>query len=117
MAGTIIHYGADDCRRTQVLKSEGFSILRCDSIAQLHSFLTMPLGADAVTMEENAGELPYQALSVVRSSTTARLILFKKNDKPDIPDEMNFDLVIPGFTPPQEWVHKISALLANSRSH
>ncbi|MGB6686871.1 MAG: hypothetical protein WBE76_03420 [Terracidiphilus sp.] len=112
MGARIVHFGSDTCHRVPVLKSAGYSIDDCRSVAQLHSALQMSAEAAAVVMTEPDGTAPERAISITRSSSTAPLILFPSRGLEY--KESDFDLVVPVLTPPEQWLNDIAALIQRS---
>jgi hypothetical protein len=113
MVARIVHFGLDSCFRGALLKAAGHSVEECNSVSQLHAALIGVREADAVVFSEGEGEVPYDAISLTRSTSTAPLILFRSRS-PHY-DESEFDLVIPEFTDPNKWLKEIAALIAGRR--
>ena len=114
MVTRIVHCGANECHRIQVLKHLGYLVIECESVVQLLGVMLKLPETDAVIVEENDRELPLAALSVIRSSTQARFILFKKTHWQEIPGESMFDLVIPDVALAESWTVKVAVLIAGS---
>jgi hypothetical protein len=113
MVARIVHIGSDSCHRLPVLKSAGYSIDNCSSVAQLHAALQARDEADAVVLTESDGAVPEDAVSLARSSSTAPLILFPSRNVHY--DESDFDLVVPVLTPPEQWLDDIATLIERCR--
>jgi hypothetical protein len=113
-AASIVHVGVDDCYRVAVLESAGFSVDNCASLAQLRSALIRvpPLAAVAIT--DGFRELPREAVSLTRASTSIPLVLFQGADH--YLNEAEFDLVVPVSTSPQVWVDEVRRLVEESRA-
>jgi len=109
MGVRIVHYGVDDCHRVPVLKFAGYSIADCQSIAQLHAALQSTLMAGAVVMSEIDDLAPRRAVSIVRTISTAPLVLFPGRASSIL--EPEFDLVIPALTPPEQWLGEMAELI------
>jgi len=114
MGARIVHFGSDTCHRMPVLKSAGYSINDCRSLAQLHYALQICAEADAVVMTEPDRVAPDSAISIARSSSTAPLILFPGRRLEY--KESDFDLVVPALTPPEQWLSDIAALIQRSQA-
>lgn len=113
-AASIIHVGSDDCCRIPVLKTAGYSVTGCASTDQLHLALARIPPADALAITENLGDLPQEAVSLARATTSIPLILFRGADR--YLDEANFDLVIPSLTSPKTWLTNIQRLIEECRA-
>lgn len=114
MAARIIHFGADSCSRLLVLEHAGYDVDDCPSVIKLGSALSAGRNADAVLMTEDPRASRHEAISLVRSHSSAPLVLFQTAG-PTF-DEPEFDLVIPVLTPPREWLEKIAATIERSRA-
>jgi hypothetical protein len=114
MAARIIHFGTDSCSRLLVLEHAGYDVDDCPSLIKLDSALAARRSAAAVLMTEDPRVPRREAITLVRSRSSAPLILFQ-TVAPSV-DELEFDLVIPVLTPPREWLEKIAAIIERSRS-
>jgi hypothetical protein len=112
MAASIVHFGKDFCFRLSVLKIAGYAVAKCDSMEGLSTALSR--NPDAVVLEEEPQTLIYKSISLIRSCSTASLILFRKDIDSFIPDQ--FDLIIPSLTEPQQWLSDIAALIERRRN-
>jgi hypothetical protein len=112
MAARVIHFGVDDCYRLSVLRRAGYVIEDCSNLIQLRDALEAD--ADAVMLNDSHGSVPENAISLARSRTLAPIVLFP-NSKRSYPTEQ-IDLVVPTFTPPQEWLLELANLIVHSRA-
>jgi hypothetical protein len=113
MVARIVHFGLDNCFRVALLKAAGHFVYECNSVSQLHAALIGIRQADAVVISESDGEVPYDAISLTRSTSMAPLILFRSRSAHY--DESEFDLVIPELTDPNKWLSEIAHLVARRR--
>jgi hypothetical protein len=115
MAARILHFGTDECNRIILLRNAGYAIDTCPSLVTLDSALQDRLEPDAVVIP---GVVPtparHDAVTLVHSRSSAPLVLFESGKC--CPDEFEFDLVIPTFTPPEEWLQTISQIVEASRA-
>jgi hypothetical protein len=115
MAARILHFGTDDCSRIVVLRRAGYAIDPCPSLVTLDTALQDRPEPDAVVIP---GVVPtparHHAITLVHSRSSAPLVLFESGNYS--PDESEFDLVIPTFTPPEEWLETISQIIEASRA-
>jgi hypothetical protein len=115
MAARVIHFGVDDCYRLSVLRRAGYDIDDCSSLVQLQAALESKREADAVMVNDCNGSVPELAISLARSWSSAPIILFPNSSRTyNAEDEA--DLVVPSFTPPEEWLLKLANLIVRSRS-
>lgn len=112
MASRIVHFGIDACQRIPVLKVAGYSIDKCHSVAELHTARVGVPATDAVVIVEDRGAMPQKALTLIRSTTAAPLILFQ-SDKRHY-DESRFDMVVPVLIDPQSWLRAIAGIIDRS---
>jgi hypothetical protein len=112
MAMRIVHFGSDTFNRVAALKSKGYSVDKCNSLAELHASLVGFLPADAVAIAEGDGTVTDQAISLTRAISAAPLILFRNGNhhcnRPEV------DLVVPLNTGTDKWLNDISELIARS---
>lgn len=114
MTVRIIHFGADCCNRLLVLKHAGYDVDDCQSLIKLGSTLSAVRQPDAVLMTEDPRASRREAIFLVRSHSSAPLVLFQTVG-PTL-DESEFDLVIPVLTPPHEWLERVTAAIERSRA-
>jgi hypothetical protein len=107
----IIHYGADTCMRISVLRSAGFEVIACDSVAGLVETLRGEPGMGAVLVGDTDEAAMECAVRAVRSGSRAALVLFQSR----LSSESTFDLVVAPQTPPQAWLSAIGELLGVER--
>ena len=115
MAIKIVHFGSDNFNRIATLKSCGYSIDECNSLAQLHASLVGILPADAVAIAENIRNddtVQDYAVSLVRAITSIPLILFGNGNHDRVKAE--FDLVVPSDAQPDKWLSDLAELIAHS---
>ncbi len=112
MAVRIVHFGSDTFNRVAALKSVGYSVDECNSLAQLHAFLVGILPTDAVTITENDGTVPDHAISLIRAISAAPLILFR--DENDHFKRAEIDLIVPSDAIADQWLSDIAELIAHS---
>lgn len=110
MAARILHFGQDECNRVIVLRSAGYSVEACPSLPNLDAALRKDAEPDAVVFSERHAPARHNGLTLVRSGSSAPVILFEHTLY--YPDEPEYDLVIPNLTPVQEWLDRIAAIIA-----
>lgn len=113
-AARVIHFGTDECHRLRVLRSVGYSVDDCASLAQLRAELAAHEETAAVCITEDLAEPPETAASFVRSCTPAPVVLFRRTNREC--EEAPFDLVVDTLTPPQKWLSEIQELIAGSQA-
>src|SRR5947207_11384797 len=114
MAARVIHFGVDDCYRLSVLRRAGYDIDDCDNLNQLQAALESRADADAVMVNDSTGAVPEFAISLARSRSSAPIILFPNSSRTYGSEEV--DLIVPCFTPPEEWLLKLANLIVRSRT-
>lgn len=114
MADRILHFGSDDCNRVIVLRRAGYSVDACLTLPHLHSAFNGDGEFAAVVMSEAHELVRRDALTLVRSRSSAPVILFEHTNY--CPDEAAFDLVIRNLTPVREWLDSIAATIEFSRA-
>lgn len=114
MATQVLHIGNDHCHRIMVLRRAGYSVEACPFLGNLDTALHNDDKLAAVAMSEADASARQQALTLIRSISTAPVILFKHAIY--YPDEADFDLVIPNLTPPKDWLNSVAAIIARSRA-
>jgi hypothetical protein len=114
MAARVIHFGIDESHRLTVLRRAGYEIEKCSSVVQLRAALHADVEADAVMVNDLDGSVPEDAISLARSHSSAPLILFPNPDRSYSMTE--FDLVVPRFTPPEEWLLDLANLIVKART-
>jgi len=112
MAARVIHFGVDDCYRLSVLRRAGYIIHDCSNLIQLGAALEAD--ADAVMVNDSDGSVPEHAISLARSRSSAPIVLFPNSSRIYRADQI--DLVVPTFTPPQEWLLELANLIVHSRA-
>jgi hypothetical protein len=115
MAAKIVHFGVETDNRIATLKSAGYRVEECRSLAQLHAALVGILPADAILITDNDGAAPDQARSLARATSIAPLILCHNGKHHYNPAE--FDLIIPPLMEAQDWLSEIAKLMARFLQH
>jgi hypothetical protein len=113
MAARVIHFGPDDCHRLMVLRSAGYAVDGCMSLAQLRASLLGGRAADAVLMSDGDRFAPESAAALAKSCSSAPVVLFSGTNRAY--EDAAFDLVVHSLTPPEVWLHEVDALIAKSR--
>ena len=93
MAALDIHFGVDDCYRLRVLRRAGYATRSAAVSSSFENVLDSEGDADAVMVNDSKGFVPLQVISVVRSRTSAPIILFPETGRTYETDEI--DLVVP----------------------
>ena len=114
MIAKVIHFGTDDCHRLMVLRSAGYAIENCGSLAQLRARLADGAPADALLMTDGEGISLYDAVAVARAHSSLPVVLFRSTNLAY--EESGFDLVVQCLTPPEVWLSDVDALIERSRS-
>jgi hypothetical protein len=112
MRGRIIHFGVDIGNRIAPLKDAGYRVDECRSLAQLHAALVGILAADAVAVTDNDGGIPQGAISLIRATSIAPLILFQNDNHRH--NSAEFDLVVPSSIEARDWLSSIAEVMARS---
>lgn len=112
MAARVIHFGPDDCHRLMVLRSAGYAVDGCESLAQLRRLLLTKTKADAVMLSDGPGFALEEAASLVRSCSSAPMVVFGGTNRAY--EGMAFDLVVHSLTPPESWLHEVDAVISKS---
>lgn len=113
MAARVIHFGPDDCHRLMVLRSAGYAVDGCVSLAQLRASLLAESRADAVLLSDGDAIAAEDAASLAKSCSSAPVVLFSGTNRAY--EGAVFDLVVHSLTPPEVWLYEVDALIANSR--
>ena len=112
MVARIVHFGEDAHNRIATLKNAGYHVDECRSLAELHAALVGIQAADAVAVTENDGAIPPKAISLIRATSIAPLILFQNGDHQYNPAE--FDLIVPSSIEARDWLSGIAAVMTRS---
>src|SRR5215469_6995503 len=112
MAARVIHFGMDYCYRLKVLRRAGYEIDACSNLIEFRTALKSD--TDAVMVNDSAGNVPLQAFSPARFHTAAPIILFPDSERAYQTDEI--DLVVPSFTPPEDWLLNLATFIEYSRA-
>lgn len=114
MAARVIHFGIDACYRVSVLRRAGYEIEKCNNLDEICGALDSNDETDAVMVNDSDGSLPSDALFLMRTRTTAPIILFPNSARSYRAEEI--DLVVPAFTPPEEWLLDLATLIVHTRA-
>jgi len=109
----IIHFGEDSCHRRMVLEGAGYSVEKCDSITEIESRLRSQKPPDAVVITDEDGNASRDAVSLANAALSPPVIVFANGYKTY--PESAFDLVIPLFTSPANWLARIGETIERSR--
>jgi hypothetical protein len=113
MAAKVIHFGPDECHRLMVLRSAGYSVEDCRSLAELRAILDAGAAADALLMSDAEGVDPQEAIAVARSRESLPVVLFRSTNLTY--QESGIDLVVHCLTPPEVWLNQMDSLIERSR--
>jgi len=113
MAAHVLHIGMDDCHRVAVLRSVGYYVDECASLAQLAATLQIRRDPQALFLTDCEGIRPDEVVTLARQLTAAPVIFFPSSNYGASEDV--FDLVIPPLTAPEKWLKDVNALLEWSR--
>jgi hypothetical protein len=114
MDARIVHFGFDDCHRLMVLRGAGYSVEECTGIVQLSAVLSGSEEVDAVVFAENDGDVPRGAILLIRTKSTAPVILFESKDRNYGNSEIEFDLVVPAVSNPAQWLRDVERVVEQS---
>jgi len=112
MAIRIVLLGSDRFNRVAALRSKGYAVDECYSVAELHSSLVGVLPTDAIAIAESDAAVIDSATSLARAISAAPLILFENGAQHPNPGE--FDLLIPANAAEQHWLSDIAQLVART---
>jgi hypothetical protein len=114
MAAVVIHFGVGDLHRVSVLEKAGYVVSDCQSAMGLYSSLLQFPDPDAVAISESDLIDGDEMISLIRSHSTAPLILFQ-GPAPLI-ETSEFDLVVPPLTEPRIWLGDLAGLVEHNRA-
>jgi hypothetical protein len=120
MAALVIHFGNDNCHRISVLRGAGYCVEECLSVPRLRFTLTELPKPDAVAfaecdeIAELEGREADEAISLIRSSCKAPIILFQSRNRRT--EVSAYDLVVPPLTNPRDWLHDVASLIEQSHA-
>jgi hypothetical protein len=109
MAARIIHFGPDDCHRLMVLRSAGYAVDGCVSLAQLRRLLLGGAEAEAVLLSDGPAVELEEATSLTRKCSSAPVVLFSGTNRNY--EGMSFDLVVHSLTPPEAWLRGVDKVI------
>lgn len=113
MAARVIHFGVDACYRLSVLRRAGYDIENCRNLDELCDALQSEGETDAVMVNDSDGSMSPQAIFLVRTRTTAPIIVFPSSIQAYLVEDV--DLLVPAFTPPEEWLLDLANLIVHTR--
>ena len=113
MAARVVHFGEDLCHRIPLLRRAGFSAVRCKDQGELRQALELGGAADAVLIVDTPAIDARQVRQLARSLSSAPLVLFSKWGREQT--DTAYDLVVHSLTPPDEWVEKLTDLIAREK--
>jgi hypothetical protein len=113
MSSLLVHFGTDQCHRLPVLRRAGYSTHECSSLIYLHSALIRFPQVAAVAVPEEAANEPEDLISLVRTYSSAALILFQRLSP--LIDPSDFNLVIAPLTDASVWLDSIAEEIERSR--
>jgi hypothetical protein len=96
-----------------VLRSAGFAVDACVSLAQFRASLLSGSHADAVLLSDGEGFATEDSVVLARSCSSAPVVLFGGTNRTY--EGAVFDLVVHSLTPPEVWLHDVDALIVKSR--
>jgi hypothetical protein len=96
-----------------VLRSAGYAVDGCASLAQLRASLLTGEQADAVLLSDGEGVEPDDAVALARNCCSAPVVLFSGTNRAY--EGAAFDLVVHSLTPPEVWLHEVDAVIAKGR--
>jgi len=113
-AAALLHVGEDTCHRIPVMEASGLFVVRAEcSILSIRRALKSGRQFSIVTFHNDVVAPAIEAVTEVRSATTAPLVLF---ENPSVAcNERDFDLVISAHTPPEIWLQSLRMTIENSR--
>jgi CxxC-x17-CxxC domain-containing protein len=120
MAAAILHFGDDRCPVLPVLSGAGYRVELAPSILHLRSRLEAGNHPGAVSMTDETHPERHQAASLVRSHTTASLILLRNTGRDSFPaidtdpTEAEFDLIVPRSCAPPDLLRDIAEAIEES---
>jgi len=114
MAARVIHFGWDDSFRVPVLRAAGFEVWESRSLDELSLDLQRDDDVGAVVISEDLEVSSENAAEVIRRSTLAPVILFRRT-RQEI-DRSRFDQIFDSSILPWVWLGEMAALIARSRA-
>jgi hypothetical protein len=114
MAARVIHFGWDDSFRVPVLRAAGFEVWESRSLDELSLDLQRDDDVGAVVISEDLEVPSENAAEVIRRSTLAPVILFRRT-RQEI-DRSRFDQIFDSSILPWVWLGEMAALIARSRA-
>lgn len=113
MALEILYYGADTSHRVSVFVAAGYAVENCRSSSELIQALESREEILAIVFCDHDGSLPLDEIAIVRTRSSAPLILFCDSNGAD--DASDFNFVIPNLTPPADWLRDIAFVIERHR--
>jgi hypothetical protein len=114
MAARVVHFGIDKCHRLNLLKRAGYAVDTCNSLVQLRHALQSEIDADVVMMSDDDGCVPSDAIALTHAESLIPVIFFPSSDRSE--ETAWFDLVVPTFTPPEDWLLDLAIMVVRSRA-
>lgn len=115
MGTQLLHFDLDVAMRLAVLRNSGFEVMDCgQSLSSLNEKLT-PCNSKnigALLVSEGNADLDRKAFELTRSRSILPIVLFQ--DPLSALDSAQFDITIPSFTAPPDWLQNIRSLLERS---
>lgn len=106
----MLYFSASDaCRRPEVLRWVGFTVQECTALSDLAGRLRSGEAPDLVCVADGWDEPVELVLSLVRSYTSAPVVLFSSGRH--LYPEVAWDMEVPVMTHPGEWVSRVVELL------
>jgi hypothetical protein len=113
VAAKVIHFGVDDCYRINVLRRAGYDITQCSNLVQFRAALDSDADADVVMVTDGDGLMSLQAISMAHARCSAPIIVFPNPGRAYRVE--GIDLMVPLFTPPEEWLLDLANLIVRNR--
>lgn len=107
--GTVLHFGRDECARLTILAARGFTVTSCGSSLQKLSSQLQGAEPHALIITEDANVYSPEVVPTARSLSAAPLILFENLWSRY--NQADFDLVVPPFSNPADWLASVSAII------
>lgn len=107
-AKQILHYTAEDSRRSAILRKAGYLVEDCACEADMSRWFEAGRQADLVCISETMERPADGALALARAFSAAPVVLFQVTLH--YYAEKMWDLEVPASAPPKEWLAAIAAL-------
>jgi hypothetical protein len=113
-AARVIHFGADQAHRSQVLRSAGYEVEECATLPCLARVLRDGKVTDLICISEAQDQPAEGAVAFARGFDGTPLVLFRAANHAYL--QRDWDLEVPTLTPPTEWLGEVAELIARSRT-